>query len=109
MGRERDDGHVYFTGGLVAVPGSSFSSIFTSRRSPLFPSTGFYDFSAKIGQSMFDVHVPVPQFNEKILVSVERTLKRFRAHEPFERSSWEIVDDVFSHHRASFSFPLSKS
>ena len=23
MGRERDDGHVYFTGGLVAFPGLS--------------------------------------------------------------------------------------
>ncbi|GAA5849182.1 hypothetical protein JCM8547_006471 [Rhodosporidiobolus lusitaniae] len=79
MGREREDGHVYFTGGLVAIP-------------------GFYDFSAKIGKSMYDVHVPVPQFNEKILMSVERTLKRFKPHEPFERSSWEIVDDVFSHH-----------
>lgn len=33
---------------------------------------GFYLLSEKIGKSMFDVHVPVPQFNEKLLVSVER-------------------------------------
>ncbi|GAA5921727.1 hypothetical protein JCM1841_007108 [Sporobolomyces salmonicolor] len=81
MGREREDGHVYFVGGLVAIP-------------------GFYDFSAKIGKSMREVHVPVPQFNEKILMSVERTLKRFKPHEPFERSSWEIVDDYNAFHHA---------
>ncbi|GAA5885461.1 hypothetical protein JCM3774_002591 [Rhodotorula dairenensis] len=74
MGREREDGHVYFVGGLVAIP-------------------GFYNFSAKLGMSMASVHAPVPHFNEKILVSVERTLKRFKPEEPFERSSWEIVDD----------------
>ncbi|KAM0746601.1 hypothetical protein T439DRAFT_134935 [Meredithblackwellia eburnea MCA 4105] len=74
MGRERPDGHVYFTGGVVAHP-------------------GFYDFGAKIGKSLEEVHRPVPQFNEKMLMSVERTLKRFQAHQPFERSSWEMVDD----------------
>lgn len=26
-------------------------------------------------------------------MSVERTLKRFKPDEPFERTSWEIVDD----------------
>ena len=26
-------------------------------------------------------------------MSVERTLKRFKPNEPFERTSWEIVDD----------------
>lgn len=49
--------------------------------------------------SMASVHAPVPQFNEKILMSVERTLKRFKPDEPFERSSWEIVDDLNSYQR----------
>lgn len=74
MGREREDGHVYFTGGLVAFP-------------------GFYLLSKKINKSLRTVHEPVPYFNEKILLSVERTLKRFAPSEPFERTSWEIVDD----------------
>ncbi|GAA5941656.1 hypothetical protein JCM3775_003623 [Rhodotorula graminis] len=78
MGREREDGHVYFVGGIVAVP-------------------GFYSFKDKVGKSMREVHEPVPQFNDKILMSVERTLKRFKPEEPFERSSWEIVDDLKAH------------
>lgn len=53
---------------------------------------------------MREVHEHVPQFNEKILVSVERTLKRFKPEEPFERSSWEIVDDLNSHQRKSSGF-----
>lgn len=48
---------------------------------------------------MEQIHVGVPQFNEKILKSVERTLKRFEAHQPFERSSWEMVDDYNLYHR----------
>lgn len=48
---------------------------------------------------MASVHAPVPHFNDKILVSVERTLKRFKPEEPFERSSWEIVDDTKSYQR----------
>ncbi|ORY91691.1 hypothetical protein BCR35DRAFT_298965 [Leucosporidium creatinivorum] len=79
MGREREDGHVYFVGGVVAHP-------------------GFYDFSQKINKSLEEVHLHVPQFNEKILKSVERTLKRFEAHQPFERSSWEMVDDYNLYH-----------
>ncbi|CAE6425310.1 unnamed protein product [Rhizoctonia solani] len=74
MARERDDGHVYFVGGLVAFP-------------------GFYLLSEKINKSMHDVHIPVPQFNQKLLVSVERTLKRMDPNAPFERSSWGIADD----------------
>ncbi|CAE6435103.1 hypothetical protein ACGC1H_002847 [Rhizoctonia solani] len=83
MARERDDGHIYFVGGLVAFP-------------------GFYLLSEKIGKSMHDVHLPVPQFNQKLLVSVERTLKRMDPNAPFERSSWEIVDDknLFFHNIA---------
>jgi len=83
MGRERADGHVYFVGGLVAFP-------------------GFYKLSEKIGLSMEETHRPVPYFNEKILMSVERTLKRFKPHQPFERTSWEIVDDynLFHHNIA---------
>ncbi|TFK49036.1 hypothetical protein OE88DRAFT_457135 [Heliocybe sulcata] len=74
MGREREDGQVYFTGGLVAFP-------------------GFYLLSKKINKSLRFAHAPVPYFNEKILMSVERTLKRFKPNESFERTSWEIVDD----------------
>lgn len=83
MAREREDGHIYFVGGLVAFP-------------------GFYLLSEKIGKSMHDVHIPVPQFNQKLLVSVERTLKRMDPSAPFERSSWEIVDDsnLFFHNIA---------
>ncbi|KAK4706070.1 hypothetical protein P7C70_g119, partial [Phenoliferia sp. Uapishka_3] len=83
MGKERADGHVYFTGGVVAHP-------------------GFYDFSKRINKSLFDIHEGVPQFNEKMLKSVERTLKRFLPHQPFERSSWEMVDDynLYHHHIA---------
>ncbi|KAG9125855.1 hypothetical protein FRC07_005917 [Ceratobasidium sp. 392] len=84
MAREREDGHVYFVGGLVAFP-------------------GFYLLSKKIGKSMYEVHMPVPQFNQKLLVSVERTLKRMDPNAPFERSSWEIVDDnnLFYHNIAT--------
>ncbi|EJU05042.1 hypothetical protein DACRYDRAFT_47033, partial [Dacryopinax primogenitus] len=78
MARERPDGHIYFTGGLVAFP-------------------GFYLLSEKIDKPMSVVHAPVPQFNDKLLMSVERrrrTLKRMLPSAPFERSSWEIVDDL---------------
>lgn len=86
MARERSDGHVYFVGGLVAFP-------------------GFYLLSEKIGKSLEEAHEPVPYFNEKLLLSVERTLKRFKPNEPFERTSWEIVDDrnLFFHNIASSS------
>ncbi|KAG8677933.1 hypothetical protein FRC08_018200, partial [Ceratobasidium sp. 394] len=78
------DGHIYFVGGLVAFP-------------------GFYLLSEKIGKSTYEVHMPVPQFNQKLLVSVERTLKRMDPNAPFERSSWEIVDDnnLFYHNIAT--------
>lgn len=48
---------------------------------------------------MEEVHEPVPEFNSKLLKSVERTLKRFKPNEPFERASWEVVDDrsLFRH------------
>ncbi|EJD05609.1 uncharacterized protein FOMMEDRAFT_77964 [Fomitiporia mediterranea MF3/22] len=84
MAREREDGHVYFVGGLVAFP-------------------GFYLLSKKINKSLHDAHAPVPYFNQKLLVSVERTLKRFAPNEPFERTSWEIVDDrdLFFHNIAT--------
>ncbi|THH20952.1 hypothetical protein EW146_g509 [Bondarzewia mesenterica] len=80
MGREREDGHVYFVGGLVAFP-------------------GFYTLSHYIGQPLEQVHINIPYFNEKILMSVERTLKRFKSTAPFERSSWGIADDrnLFCH------------
>jgi len=43
--------------------------------------------------SLEGAHRPVPYFNEKLLMSVERVLKKFKPDEPFERTSWEIVDD----------------
>ncbi|KAF8575224.1 hypothetical protein K439DRAFT_1623749 [Ramaria rubella] len=86
MAREREDGHVYFVGGLVAFP-------------------GFYLLSEKINKSLKETHEDVPYFNDKLLLSVERTLKRFKPEEPFERTSWEIVDDreLFYHNIASIS------
>jgi hypothetical protein len=119
MGREREDGHIYFVGGVVAHPGKLSPLASPCRRGVVsqrlvepscFANTrscaaGFYDFSQKIDKSMEQIHVGVPQFNEKILKSVERTLKRFEAHQPFERSSWEMVDDYNLYHRA-FSFIL---
>lgn len=42
---------------------------------------------------MLQVHRGVPYFNEKMLKSVERHLKRFQPNEPFERTSWTVVDD----------------
>ncbi|CEH17208.1 hypothetical protein CBOM_03270 [Ceraceosorus bombacis] len=54
---------------------------------------GFYLVSHKIGLSLHDTHAPVPQFNEKILRSVERSLTRLKPEAPIERTSWEIVDD----------------
>ena len=49
---------------------------------------GFYLLSEKIGKNLKETHDPVPYFNEKLLKSVERTLKRFEPHQPFERTSW---------------------
>ena len=67
------DGHWLCAGGLVCFP-------------------GFYLLSEKIGTTLFATHSPVPQFNEKILFSVERTLTRLQPNAPIERTSWEIVD-----------------
>jgi hypothetical protein len=49
--------------------------------------------------NVFHDSLPVAQFNEKLLKSVERHLIRFPPHEPFERTSWEIADDrnLFRH------------
>lgn len=55
--------------------------------------TGSYLLSEIIDRPVKVIHMPVPYFNEKLLMSVERTLKRFRPDQPFERSSWSIVDD----------------
>ncbi|PIL33533.1 hypothetical protein GSI_04156 [Ganoderma sinense ZZ0214-1] len=84
MGREREDGQIYLVGGLIAFP-------------------GFYLLSETIDKPLVVLHKPVPHFNEKLLMSVERTLKRFRPDQPFERSSWMIADDrnLFWHHIAS--------
>ncbi|KAH9942146.1 uncharacterized protein BXZ73DRAFT_41217 [Epithele typhae] len=83
MSREREDGQIYLVGGLIAFPGS-------------------YLLSETIGKPLRELHAPVPHFNEKLLLSVERTLKKFKPDQPFERSSWMIVDDenLFWHHIA---------
>lgn len=49
--------------------------------------------SRQFVQYTVQIHRGVPHFNEKILKSVERTLKRFGPHESFERTSWTMVDD----------------
>lgn len=67
------DGHWLCAGGLVCFP-------------------GFYLLSEKINTPLRQTHEPVPQFNEKILLSVERTLTRLDPAKPIERTSWEIVD-----------------
>ena len=54
---------------------------------------GFYLLSETINKPLVVLHKPVPHFNEKLLMSVERTLKRFRPDQPFERSRWLIADD----------------
>lgn len=69
------DGHWLCAGGLVCFP-------------------GFYLLSEKIGTTLFATHSPVPQFNEKILLSVERTLTRLQPNAPIERTSWEVIDSV---------------
>ncbi|KAI0767115.1 hypothetical protein C8Q74DRAFT_1203340 [Fomes fomentarius] len=74
MGREREDGHIYMVGGLICFP-------------------GFYLLSHTINKPLEVIHTPVPHFNEKMLVSVERTLRRFQPDQPFERSGWMIADD----------------
>ncbi|OBZ69863.1 hypothetical protein A0H81_10273 [Grifola frondosa] len=86
MARERADGHIYLVGGLVGFP-------------------GFYLLSETIGRAVHTIHAPVPYFNQKLLMSVERTLKRFGPDQSFERSSWSIVDDrnLFWHHSVSES------
>ncbi|KAF8511540.1 hypothetical protein JB92DRAFT_2831142 [Gautieria morchelliformis] len=88
MARERDDGHVYFVGGLVAFPGLYYC----------IHSATFLSAFGKIDKSLEEAHAAVPYFNEKLLLSVERTLKRFKPDEPFERTSWEIsvADNIAS-------------
>ncbi|KAH9944778.1 hypothetical protein B0H21DRAFT_694529 [Amylocystis lapponica] len=90
MARERDDGKVYLVGGQLAFPGN-------------------YLLSEKIGQPLHALHDPVPHFNAKLLLSVERTLVRFAPDRPFERSSWMIVDDrnMHWHNIASHAVPAA--
>lgn len=84
MGRERPDGRIYLVGGLLTFPGN-------------------YLLSDKMNMPLSELHDPVPHFNQKLLMSVERTLQRFTPDKPFERTSWMIVDDrnLFWHNIAS--------
>ncbi|OJT10571.1 hypothetical protein TRAPUB_12907 [Trametes pubescens] len=84
MARERADGKVYLVGGLIGFPGT-------------------YLLSDTIDKHLEVLHRPVPDFNAKLLMSVERTLKRFKPDQSFERSSWNIMDDrnLFLHNIAS--------
>lgn len=65
---------------------------------------GFYLLSNYIGQPLEEIHRHIPYFNEKLLLSVERTLKRFKPDEPFERTSWSMVDDRNLFWRKSYRF-----
>jgi len=94
MGREREDGHVYFTGGLVGGFSLYYQISVLCLNTTFTAFPGFYLLSEKIGMSLKQTHEPVPYFNEKLLKSVERTLKRFEPHQPFERTSWgEFASD----------------
>lgn len=84
---EKNDGTWMCAGGLVCFP-------------------GFYLISHKIGQSLYDAHTVVPQFNEKILKSVERSLTRMHPSQPIERTSWEIVDSPDHLFWAALAGPL---
>ncbi|PWN50099.1 hypothetical protein IE53DRAFT_111082 [Violaceomyces palustris] len=86
----KGDGSWICAGGLVAFP-------------------GFYLLSEKINTSLFQTHAPVPQFNEKILKSVERTLTRLEPSKPIERTSWELVDDEFDLFWVPMAGPLPTS
>ncbi|PCH35811.1 hypothetical protein WOLCODRAFT_140094 [Wolfiporia cocos MD-104 SS10] len=87
MARERDDGKMYFVGGLIVFPGS-------------------YLLSEKINKPLHEVHSSVPHIN-KMMMSIERTMARFAPDRPFERSSWWIADDrqLFWHNIVSGSVP----
>lgn len=98
MGREREDGHIYMVGGLICFPGASpiapLPCYAFFRQVPSLPAfAGFYLLSHTINKPLEVIHTPVPHFNEKMLVSVERTLRRFQPDQPFERSGWMIADD----------------
>lgn len=67
---------------------------------------GFYLISHKIGLSLYDTHAVVPQFNEKILKSVERSLTRMHPSQPIERTSWELVDEPDQLFWVSLAGPL---
>ena len=87
----------------VSIPGPSSSGWKPNR--PLFTcdiAPGTYLLSEAINKPLAVLHKPVPHFNEKLHMSVERTLKRFKPDQPFERSSWVIVDDRNLLRRASF-------
>lgn len=72
----------------------------------LLSQPGFYLLSEKIGRSLHHAHAPVPQFNEKLLKSVERTLTRLSPDAPIERTSWELVDDEHDLFWAPMAGPL---
>ena len=111
MGREREDGEIYLAGGLIVFPGTYLRPAFTlpveAQRWLLLTlavTLGTYLLSETINKPLATLHKPVPHFNEKLLVSVERTLKRFKPDQPFERSSWMIVDDRNLFWRVSSSY-----
>lgn len=58
--------------------------------------------SEKINKPVHELHDPVPHYHEMLSKSIERTLKRFGPHEPFERTSWNIMDDRNLFRRACF-------
>ena len=84
------NGHWMCAGGIVAFP-------------------GFYLLSDKINRTLFETHAPVPQFNEKLLASVERTLTRLEPSKPIERTSWEIIDSPGDQFWVPMAGPLPTS
>jgi hypothetical protein len=84
------DGHWLCAGGIVAFP-------------------GFYLLSEKINTTLFQTHSPVPQFNEKLLASVERTLTRLEPSKPIERTSWELVDSEEDQFWVPMAGPLPRN
>lgn len=92
-----------------SVGGTGLSKAQNVRLSPHAAFPGFYLLSEKIGMTLEQAHEPVPYFNEKLLKSVERTLKRFAPNEPFERTSWGKGCSLFRHtldHSANLSLSL---
>lgn len=72
MAQERADGRFYCTGGIVRQIGLLFAEcrILLMQRNQV-TSPGFYMLGDILNKSMQVLHDPVPDFNKKLLLSVE--------------------------------------